>query len=369
MCFKRKTHIAKTLICQEDSWFDSVSVLDSDDEDDFLSIQGDCFPSVSNAAGSTSSPQVLQYGSASCFVDNRCKYEEFYESTPTSFAVERYLTIDGGKTDKFGKDDYKEDTEFSILNDLSLLRKADEVCIKKNNLLKDPFGSFSAVKKEAEEKIQDKTLKSCLPRLAQNFSFNDENQTPSSPGAPSKRKKLAVLRLSFKRKPSDEAAELCASKRYLYRPRTGLFIPGSKGEKITSGCWSPVAPSVFKLRGSNYFRHVMGDKRKFPAANYAPYIPIGIDLFVCPRKIHHIAQHLELPSVKAHEKVPSLLIVNIQLPTYPASMFLGDSDGEGISLVLYFRVSETFDEEISSNFQESIRSKKKKNKKQTMFMV
>ncbi|KAM1922362.1 hypothetical protein ACFX15_020429 [Malus domestica] len=246
-----------------EAWFDSLSILESDSEDDFCSVHGDGFP----LAGNIPNAQLLQYESASCIVDNGCKYEGFYES---------YLKIDGNA-------------------------------------------------RHSVEKTQ--------------VSFNDKSQ-----------KNPAVIML-YKRKSVDDSERNGASdQKYLFRPRAGLRIPCSTEEKSAPGSWSPVPPSVFKLRGENYFK----DKQKYPAANCSSYVPIGVDLFICPRKRDHIAQHLELPYVKPHDKVPSLLIVNIQLPTYPTTMFLGDSDGEGMSLVLYFKVNENFEKEISSQFQDSI---------------
>ncbi|KAI3976779.1 hypothetical protein MKX01_008637 [Papaver californicum] len=320
-------------VCQDEAWFDSTSILDSDSDEDFISVHGDCFPSVGNCIGNISSSQVCPYETQR-ILDTRRTYGEYYES--------HYLKIDGSKTEKFTKDGSAETDGFVVTTkgyEFSCLAKAEDVCGKED-------------KRDSVDKSQENAPKTLLRRLIPSVSFNDKNLHQPNPTPLSQKMKSAVLRLSFKRKSCSEPDENAdgAEKRFLYRPRAGLTIPCSTGEKPLTGSWSPVAPSIFKLRGSDYFK----DRKKSPAPDYSPYTPIGIDLFVCPRKVHHIAQHLELPSVNTHEKVPSLLIVNIQLPTYAAAMFLGDSDGEGMSLVLYFKVSEIFDKEISPHFQDCI---------------
>lgn len=239
-------------IYQEEAWFDSVSILESDSDDDFISLQGDGFPSVGNAAGAIHSGQVLPNESELHCIDAGRKCEGFYDSN---------VKIDGGVH-------------------------------------------------EPREKLQENNRKTCIAKLQPSGNSDWKNQMPMSPVS-LQRKKSRVILLSLKRKSSDGEEtfnEYCTSEKFIYRPRAGLLLPCSKAEKPSAGSWSVVSPSIFKLRGENYFR----DKRKFPAPDCSPYVPIGADLYVCQRKIHHIAQHLDLPSVKGHDKVPSLLIVNIQ---------------------------------------------------------
>ncbi|KAK6788471.1 hypothetical protein RDI58_012269 [Solanum bulbocastanum] len=259
-----------TGLSQEEAWFDTCSVLDSDSDEDFTSVLGEICPSLVVAAGSA--------------LDHQSQIESnsrFYDTINNNDIP----CVDGNVT-------------------------------KRRNVAEDP-------------------------------------------SLTSQRRKLSVVTLADSKilHDGDTTTEFCPSRRLLYHPKAGCLIPHSSDVKPTQGCWSLVSPSIFKLRGVNYFRHVtmVTDKRKFPAANCCPYVPIGVDLFVSPRKISHIAQYLELPFVEPHEKVPSLLVVNIQLPSYPTSMFLGENDGEGMNLVLYFKVAENFEKEVSPQFQDSIK--------------
>lgn len=286
----------------DDSWFDTLSILESDSDDDFSSVHGDFYPHISSG-------QVLQYETSACYVDNKCKFQEYHE---------RYLKIDSNKAEFMSKDGVKDANGFALVSaqgyEFPCLGKNEEFGIKTHMKLDDIYG----------------------------------------PCPQSQTRKSAVIRLSMKRSSIDgeDKNEFCASKRFLFRPRAGLSVPCSTEEKPAPGSWSKIPPSTFTLRGETFFK----DKKKSSAPNYSPYTPIGVDMFVCPRKMNHIAQHLELPSLKANGTIPPLLIVNVQLPTYPAPMFLGDSDGEGLSLVLYFKISDNFEEEISQHFQDSIKS-------------
>ncbi|KAL1809590.1 hypothetical protein ACET3Z_026580 [Daucus carota] len=299
-----------SVICQEEAWFDTISILESDTDEDFSSVHEDL-----------PSGQVLQYETSSCSVDRKCLYEEIHE---------KLMKIDNGKTE--------------MLVDRDGIKDSDGFKLTKNyNGVKDD-------QRDCEDKNLENMKRYSLSPL-EPVNFNEIIINTSHPGHQSQKRKSKVIRLSFKRTSidGDETTEICESKKFFYRPKIGNLIPFRTDG--TPDSWSEIEPSHFKVRSDTYFR----DKKKSPAPNNCPYKPLGVDLFVCPKKVDHIARHLELPSVKAGGKVPPLLIVNIQLPTYPTVMFGGDSDGEGLSLVLYFKLSDNFEKDSSSQFQEMIK--------------
>lgn len=127
------------------------------------------------------------------------------------------------------------------------------------------------------------------------------------------------------------------------------------------------------------------DKKKDFAPKHAAYYPIGLDVFLSPKKVHHIAQYVELPTINHSGKLPPILVVNaqvlsclvssihrninspclvsriltffltLQIPLYPTTIFQNEIDGEGISFVMYFKLSENYAKELPGHFQESIR--------------
>ena len=46
-----------------------------------------------------------------------------------------------------------------------------------------------------------------------------------------------------------------------------------------------------------------------------------------------------------------------QMPLYPTTIFQGDTDGEGMNIVLYFKLSDNYSKELPLHFQESVQVK------------
>ncbi|GFZ21570.1 CW14 protein [Actinidia rufa] len=184
----------------------------------------------------------------------------------------------------------------------------------------------------------------CLPCLASTVPSVDKRRSLSS--SPPSAKKKAALKLSFKWRDGNPNAAKFSSKMLLQRPIAGSQVPFCPIEKKVLDSWSPIEPCTFKVRGDNYFR----DKKKDFAPNYAAYYPFGVDVFLSPRKIDHIARFIELPVINSTGGLPPILVI----PLYPASLFQSETDGEGISIVLYFKLSDSYAKELPSHFQENI---------------
>lgn len=297
---------------KDEVWFDSRLWLDSDSDDDFKSVYGDSLP----AAGNTQSDP----GSA--------------EETPRpTFAAlqERMQNLEQEGTLPSGPGSPGEKKK---LGDFFLDKShADEDSNLQNG--------EQHLASDKGDQLEKPSQKSCLPRLLPSISFNDI-KPPITPGA--QKLKTALLRISFKRRSN----EFHVANPIIERPIAGTQICFCPVDKPNEGCWSIVNPSTFKLRSQSYPR----DRKKIFSSKNAVYEPFGVDVFLAPKKINHIAQYVELPSCHTNEKLPSLLILNIQIPMYPASIFLSETDGEGLSLVLYHKLSENYLKEIPSYFQD-----------------
>ncbi|XP_071731087.1 uncharacterized protein [Rutidosis leptorrhynchoides] len=190
----------------------------------------------------------------------------------------------------------------------------------------------------------------CLPCLTCTVSTDVKSSKSQCSSPPPSAKKKVTSMLSFKWREGQSNLSIFSPKAVLQRPTAGSQVPCCPIDKKMSDCWSPLEPSTFKVRGHNYLR----DKKKENAFNQAAYHPIGVDVFLSPRKINHVARLVELPNVETSRKVPSLLVVNLQIPLYQPALFQSEYDGEGMSYVFYFKLSETY-EDLPHHFQENIR--------------
>ncbi|OMO52773.1 hypothetical protein COLO4_36987 [Corchorus olitorius] len=202
----------------------------------------------------------------------------------------------------------------------------------------------------------------CLPCIPSTAPSLEKKGSFSSGTVCSRRK--APLKLSFKLRDGHAnqtlgLLDVLGGKRNQFlvsprvsfkRPIAGTSVPFCPKEKDMSDCWSPVEPSSFKVRGKNY----LSDKKKEFASNSAAFYPFGVDLFLSQRKIDHIARFVELPVFSLSEEVPTILVVNIQIPLYPAAIFQSENDGEGMNLVLYFKISESYSRGLPLQFRENI---------------
>ncbi|KAI3726070.1 hypothetical protein L1987_65867 [Smallanthus sonchifolius] len=273
-----------------DSWYDTATGIDSDGDEDFYSTQDDMV-SQSGSISASVTPRFSDNVNGATFSTSNPSMKP-NEAPPSS--------IDGTSTV------YNESQNFGILQ---------------NN---------------------------CLPCL--NCTTSTDVKSKSSCSSPPSAKKKITSMLSFKWREGQSNLSIFSPKAVLQRPTAGSQVPCCPIDKEMSDCWSPLEPSTFKVRGHNYLR----EKKKENALNEAAFYPIGVDVFLSPRKIDHISRLIQLPTIESSGKVPSLLVVNLQIPLYPPALFQHEYDGEGMSFVFYFKLSENY-EELPLHFQENIR--------------
>ncbi|XP_052174039.1 uncharacterized protein LOC127789241 isoform X2 [Diospyros lotus] len=322
----------------EEAWFDSAAVLESDCDEDFQSVQDDEL-SLTGLEGTPISNVAL-------IRESNHKDSVVASSSPVHLRRPGYLLAGNSLSNsasEVAKDYLTSDAADSRSKPVGSLDEG------KHPVFRDEI--FSANEGAAGDGLLDNCgilPNNCLPCLASTVpSFDKRKLSSSPPHAPKK----AISKLSFKWKDGHPNAAILSSKMLLQRPIAGSQVPFCPVEKKMLDSWSNVEPGTFKVRAENYLR----DKKKELALNYAAYCPFGVDVYLSPRKVDHIARFVELPVINSSGKLPPILVVNAQIPLYPASLFQSETDGEGMNIVLYFKLSESCSKEIPSHFHDSIK--------------
>ncbi|RRT38019.1 hypothetical protein B296_00054950 [Ensete ventricosum] len=300
----------------EEAWFDTFSAADSDEED-FRSVQ------------SFEGEDIL---SPSSFRDGSIGASHPNASSISSIDQQQKGQKLGEQSSKNSENTAK---AFVSLEDLSIM-PADANAGGHDGGISNNCGILP---------------NNCLPCLVATVSTSEKRKALCS--SPPNSAKKTSLKLSFKWKSGEahSTSTLFSTRPFLEKPLAGSQVPFCLLEKKILDSWSHVEPSTFRVRGPHYLR----DKKKDFAPNNAAYCPFGVDVYLCQRKINHIARFVELPNLSSSGRFPPILVVNIQVPLYPATIFQSETDGEGMSFVLYFGLSEDYSKELPSHFLENIR--------------
>ncbi|KAJ4961589.1 hypothetical protein NE237_021499 [Protea cynaroides] len=333
----------------EEAWFDSVAIFESDCDEDFLSVPDDALSLNGSEAASISRLSSLKDTSHEDCNGN-------HSSILLTAQKHKPGELSSGNSVCNSVSDVAKNAGPRVMHsdDLDSQAKCDGPFNGgKSPVSIDDMSNVSVDESSGREGgILDHCgilPNTCLPCLASTVP-SIEKRRSLSPAPPSARKK-APSKISFKWKEGHSNPAILSSKMLLQRPIAGSQVPFCPIEKNMFDCWSYVDPCVFKVRGEHYFR----DKKKELAPNYAAYYPFGVDVFLSQRKVDHIARFVDLPPSNSSGKLPPILVVNVQVPLYPAAIFQSETDGEGISFVLYFRLSDSYAKELPPHFQENIR--------------
>ncbi|XP_044480733.1 uncharacterized protein LOC123207402 isoform X1 [Mangifera indica] len=331
----------------DEAWFDTAAKFESDCDDDFQSVQDDVL-SLNGSEGlsrsSNASPRDANYRADQLLRPEDSSAGNSARNSVSEVGKNSNIQVPSSRNvDPQSKSDglSNEGNQPVFLDEITPC--VDEASGKDDGLL-DNCGILPS---------------NCLPCLASTVPSVEKRRSLSS--SPPRPWKKAASKLSFKWKDAHANATLfcfvfrncisVSSKRLLSRPVAGSQVPFCPVEKKMLDSWSQIEPNSFKVRAENYFR----DKKKDFAHNYAAYYPFGVDVFLAQRKIDHIARFVKLPAVSLKGKLPPILVVNVQVPLYPAAIFQNETDGEGMSFVLYFKLSDSYAKELSPHFQENLR--------------